>query len=137
MNKLPPIRRIRQKHNRGCACAAIATIIGVNYDTVMKKAFGNYWIYEPNPSLYTTDIMKIIRYFGFSVKKTNEFNFDKRRAIIVLDLSSRWEPNIFHCIIWDPSFGGRFIDPAWKEPEDRQYYKRMWRKANKETLIVS
>lgn len=141
-NKLPPVRYVKQLDVQGCACAAIASVVGVTYHDVVertKKLLGNRFC-KDYPDLHTKSMIKVIRSFGFSVKKTTKFNRKKDRAILALKFSGRWyndNQDSYHCIVWDPAFGGRIIDPAWEIPEERNWYRRMWYKANKETLIIS
>lgn len=143
MNKLPPVRYVRQIDPCGCAIAAIASTIGNTYYDVKERANkllkNNRMYNECNPTLCTPHMFKIIRSFGYSVNKTNNLN-RKKRSILTLRLSGRWHgcgDDLYHCIVWDPAFGGRFIDPASDIPEDRNYYRRQWYRADKETLIIS
>lgn len=136
MPDLPYIRRVEQKHIQGCAIAAIASVVGSTYDHVMKKAFGERYYLIYDPSLYTNKIIKLIRSFGLSVRKAKDFN-KKLPAILMLNLHDGMGGDIFHCIVWDPAFGGRFIDPGWSEPESRRYYYRTWNRGNRETLVIT
>lgn len=136
MKDLPYIRRVEQKHVQGCAVAAIASVAGVSYETVMRKAFGPHHHRVFEPGLYTTNIIKLIRSFGLRVKKTDSFN-KKLPAILFLNLLDYEGNDLFHCVVWDPAFGGRFIDPGWIEPENRSYYRMAWHRANRETLVIT
>lgn len=136
MADLPFIRRVEQKHVHGCAVAAIASVVGVSYEAVMRKAFGPYHYRVYNPGLYTTNIIKLIRSFGLKVRKTNSLN-KKLPAILMLNLRDGIGGDLFHCVVWDPAFGGRFVDPGWSEPEDRKYYYRTWNQGKRETLVIT
>lgn len=145
---LPIIKHISQKHTHGCAIASMAIVMGMDYDLVMKKSFPNwkdFYYFQDlglpdnncRPALYTSQMIKVIRSCGFSVKKSYGFDFGKQRAILFIDLSWGSAQDTFHCIVYDPAFGGRLIDPAFRQSEGKRYYMERWKKANKETLIIT
>lgn len=135
---IPKLKRVFQRNNTSCACACIAMVAGVEYGTVMRYAFGKNWAHEYDHSLYSAKIINIIKHFGLGVKRLKNFCF-KKRGILVLDLSDYRTDlvPVYHCIVWDPMFGGRVLDPGCYWPEDRKYYISRWKKADRETFVIS
>lgn len=146
-SSLPSVVRINQRHWTGCAIAAIASVVGVSYEKVEARArwlglikrrpksidlfdFGSRSI---DYSIYFKDFLKVIRSFGVKAVRRQGFDFSNHRAILVCknDVAS------YHCVVWDPAFGGRFVDPAWLEPDPRRTYISQWRRAGKETFIIT
>lgn len=117
--------------------AAIATIVGQPYNAVMKRAFGRGWRQVSDPGLYTTHMVKILRSYGYSVRKTDYFDFSSS-AILFLDLKAHtpyWE-GLWHCLVWDPDKRGRIIDPSWKRCRSQEYHAKAWVYGGCQTLIV-
>lgn len=143
-----PLIRVNQRHWTGCAVAAIATVVGVSYGAVVKRAFGKNvkrsrvridpttfpYVFEQNFdfSLSSAQIVKLIRDFGFRVRLRHDFDFGLNPAILTCSVGIEEE----HCIVWDP-MKRRFIDPASPILDERRTYIRQWNRAGRETFIVS
>lgn len=132
--------RVEQKDSLGCAVAAIATVVGLSYDTVLKRAFGRKWRRISDHGLYTAQMVRVLRSYRLKVRKANRFSFRRsgHSAILFANLgvySPYWE-GVWHCLVWDPDEGGRMIDPSWRSCRDHEYYLKAWRHGGRQTLII-
>ena len=127
--------RVPQYDATGCAVAAIATIVGKPYQSVMRRAFGPRWHKVDDPGMCETHMIKVIRGYGYKVRKARNFSFNDN-AILFVDVGAYWKTTIWHCLVWDPDCGGRLLDPAWNQKPDLGYYIGLWVKSGKQTLIT-
>lgn len=141
-----PLVRVNQRHWTGCAVAAVATVVGVSYAAVVNRAFGRRakrnglyvdpttfpYVFADDYALTSEQIVDLIRGFGFRVRVRHDFDFGEKRAILTCSIGSEE----YHCIVWDP-VRRRFIDPASPTLARKSTYLGQWKRADRETFIVS
>lgn len=138
-----PLKRVAQLNSFGCAAASVAMVAQVTYGKVMSKVLGSNWRRSnTDHGLYTSQMIRLLRSeFDMSVGFSRGFDFKSgSRAILFLDNSILFHApprHFWHCIVWDPAFGGRIIDPGFSRSESRAYYLDLWKRGGRETLIVN
>lgn len=130
------LKRVLQRHDTGCAIAAIAIVAKTSYNEVKKltSKFHN----NNNRSLYLSDIEMIqtLRRLGKRAYKRRDWDC-RKHAILIFEWDPGHPDTYSHTIVWDPAFGGRFIDPGGRMClYDWQNYLDLWKLSGKETIIV-
>lgn len=148
---MPSIRRVHQRDIYGCGVACVAMLAGVSYNHAKKAIFGDDLggLYK----LRGTDHEAIARgLFNLGLdcaqtKLTGPIGLRSLRKPAALMF--RW-PNarsLVHCVVWDPAFGGRIVDPAYRDPpresvEDgapecnTEFYFKAWKRSCKNWALV-
>lgn len=130
------LKKVQQKHSTGCGIAAVAIVARTNYEKVLKitSKFHKYDFYD----LGLTDVEMVyaLRRLGLRARLHNDWNYLKP-AILLFD----WEPEVSdtltHAMVWDPAFGGRFLDPSGRAYDcDWQRNLKLWKQSGKETIII-
>lgn len=137
---LPPITRVAQPVETGCAIACVAMVTGVPFDRVAREVHGPWWKRKRDVSAYLSDLVPAVRRLGFTCRLARDFREKRLRAILLFEWP--WSPGDFHCVVWDPfasssSSGGRVIDPGLTWPEPTRFYLREWRRGGSRSLVVA
>lgn len=129
---LPIIRRVEQRHGTGCAVAAVAMVTGVTYDKAVRAAFGRNK--DRNLELDFDQITRAVRRLGLTCRMGADFRVKKLPAILMFEW---WSTGDFHCVVWDPAFGGRFVDPGYNRTLGQDFYLEHWRRNGRESLVIT
>lgn len=129
---LPVIRRIEQEHCTGCAVACVATVAGVSYRQAVKAAFGKP-VVRHGLELTFDDMARALRKLGLSCRMGTDFRQRKLPAIMMFEW---WSTGDYHCLVWDPAFGGRIIDPGYRNLGNDFYWDH-WKRSGREALVVT
>ena len=132
------IRAVYQKHNTGCAVACAAMLAGVSYKKALEAIHGK----KNAPRQKSATIAKMrkgLQQLGVKTRETGRFMQLKQPAIMMFEWPQ--EPGLHHCIVYDPAFGGRFVDPAgepwWCQSGSMQdFYLRAWRRSGRMSVAV-
>ncbi len=131
-NEQRALHTVMQEHDTGCAVACAAMVAGVSYKKALKAIHGTVRV--SNKSATIAKMSKGLRALGVATKKTGRFMQLKKPAIMMFEWPF-W-PGVHHCVVYDPSNGGRILDPS-SEGYDRAYYLRQWRRSGRPTLTVT
>lgn len=123
------IKYKKQQVSSGCAIACVAMIADVSYKEARKAVLGtsrggHYASFD--------QCIKGLKKLGILGKRSNSYN---KNTPAILMFSWSYAPDVHHCVVYDPAFGGRFIDPAGSHDGSRFYLQR-WRRSGKETLVI-
>lgn len=129
------IRAVRQRHDTGCAIACAAMLAGVSYDEALRAIHG-----RKKPRKKSATIPKVrkgLKQLGVKTEETGRFMQLKRPAMMMFEWPCA--PGLHHCVVYDPSFGGRIIDPAGDAEwyRGRDYYLRAWRRSGRMSVAVT
>lgn len=130
--ELPDIRRVEQLQDTGCAVACVAMVAGVSYTRAALHVKGRR---HGDLSAYFTEMARGLRSMGFTCRMGIDFRRTRRRAILMFEW--RCCPGDYHCVVWDPSFGGRFVDPGYDRSLTHQFYIDSWRRSGSQSLIIT
>lgn len=130
---LPIIRRVKQPVSTGCAVACVAMVAGVSFDkaarAVKRRTTGDL-------CASFAEMMQALRHMGFTCRMGSDFRARGQRAILMFEWD--WAPEVYHCLVWDPAFGGRLVEPdGLISKMDYDYYWRLWRRSGREALVVT
>ncbi len=146
-DKLPHVRWVNQRDYTGCAVACIAIVTGTTYSEA-KRASRFVTGRQPRGELHLTfpQIASTIRRLGFRCRYGTDFMEEKQRTILMFDWPAPYGPGT-HCVVWDPSFGGRFVDPGYRnlfspswsdsDPRKGDFYLDCWRECGQESLMIT
>jgi len=127
---LPIIRRVEQIHGSGCAVACVAMVTGVSYTKAALAVKGKR---TGDLAAYWSEMARGIRDLGYSCRMGTDFRAKKLPAILMF----RWfTSDDYHCVVYDPAFGGRFFDPGLAGMGS-QFYMEHWRRNGRESLVVT
>lgn len=129
---LPIIRKVEQRHCSGCAVAAVAMVTGVPYDRAITAAFGRRK--DRNLELDFDQMMRAVRRLGFSCRMGTDWRAKKLPAILMFEW---WSTGDYHCVVYDPAFGGRFVDPGYDRNLGADFYLEHWRRNGRQSLVVT
>ena len=133
MPALPVIRRIEQEHCTGCAVACVAMVAGIPYAKAVKVAFGKS-VVRHGLELTFDDMARSLRKLGFSCRMGTDFRAKKLPAIMMFEW---WSTGDHHCLVWDPAFGGRIVDPGYSRSLGNDFYWDHWKRSGREALVVT
>ena len=127
---LPTIRRVEQLHDTGCAVACVAMVTGISYTKAALHVKGRR---SGNLAAYWSEMMSGVRALGYTCRMGTDFRAKKLPAILMF----RWfNSDDYHCVVYDPEFGGRFFDPS-AAAMGSQFYMEHWRRNGRESLVVT
>lgn len=131
MGFYPDIRRVEQLHGTGCAVACVAMVTGASYTKAALHVKGKR---TGDLSAYFSEMARGIRALGFTCRMGPDFREKKCPGILMFEW---WTTGDFHCVVYDPRFGGRFVDPGYDRTLGPDFYLEHWRRNGRESLIVT
>ena len=128
---LPLIRRVEQIHGSGCAVACVAMVTGVSYTKAALHVKGRR---TGDLSAYFTEMARGVRSLGFTCRMGTDWRQKKLPAILMFEW---WSTGDYHCVVYDPAFGGRFVDPGYDRTLGPDFYMEHWRRNGRQSLVVT
>lgn len=129
--ELPAIKRIEQLSSTGCAVACVAMATGVSYTKAALHVKGKR---TGDLSAYFSEMARGIRSLGFTCRMGADWHAKHQRAILMFEW---WSTGDFHCVVFDPAFGGRFVDPGYDRSLGPDFYLNHWRRNGRQSLIIT
>ena len=130
------LRNVVQQHSTGCAIAAVAIIARRSYYEVVKLTSKFHRNDAFDLGLTNDQIVYALKRLGMRARKHNDWNH-RKPAILLFDWIPGDSDSETHAMVWDPAFGGRFIDPSGSAYDcDWQRNLKLWKQSGKETIEI-
>lgn len=130
------LKIVAQKHSTGCGIAVVATVARTSYEQVLKitSKFHKNDVFDLG--LTDVEIIYTLRRLGLRARLHNDWNH-RKPAILLFDWYPGQSDSETHAMVWDPAFGGRFLDPSGRAYDvDWQRNLKLWKRSGKETIEI-
>lgn len=139
-------RYVKQRHDYGCAIAAIAMVTGASYRDVLRRAFPKGARRRPGPGrpldlgVTPKKMANLIRSYGLKVRLSWGSHRTEEQLKTTAIMIFNWFPASDdvegrHAVVWDPR-KGVVLDPADMDNLGLEFYVRRWVQSGCSTLKI-
>lgn len=148
MTRSRAIRHITQRYSTDCTVTCVAMVAGVSWQRAVSATFGQrrarQKVSHDDMCIDFVQARDALKRLGVRCRLNVElalgYTLDsfrgplrlRRPAILMFEWGRTRE---FHCVVYDPTSGGRFLDPGGDD-EGRRFYINEWHRNSCEALVV-